>query len=57
MKVIKVSFDVTIERSENDITETKLRKDMERNVLIYSRNNALCVDNLKLEQIGGDIYE
>ena len=54
MKVIKVSFDVTIERSENDITETKLRKDMERNALIYSRNNALCVDNLKLEQIGGD---
>lgn len=47
MKVIKVSFDVTIERSENDITETKLRKDMERNALIYSRN-------LKLEQIGGD---
>lgn len=43
MKVIKVSFDVTIERSENDITETKLRKDMERNALIYSRNNALCV--------------
>lgn len=54
MKVIKVSFEVGVERSANDMTEDRLKADMERMLQIYGRSNALCIDNIKLEQIGGD---
>jgi hypothetical protein len=54
MKVIKVSFEVCIGQGASGMTEEDLRRDMERATLIYGRSNAVFVDNLKIEKIGGD---
>lgn len=46
MKVIMISFEVGVERSANDITAEKLKKDITRMLQIYGRSNAVCVDNI-----------
>lgn len=51
MKVIKVSFEVGVERSANDITEEKLRKDITRMLQIYGRSNSVCVDNVAFSPV------
>ena len=46
MKVIKISFEVGVERSANDITAEKLKNDITRMLQIYGRSNAVCVDKI-----------
>lgn len=46
MKVVKISFEVGVERNANDITAEKLKNDITRMLQIYGRSNAVCVDNI-----------
>lgn len=53
MNTIKISFEVGIERSGSDMTEEKLKGSVTNMLHVYGRSNGLCIENVKLEKIGG----
>ena len=49
MKTITVTFEVSVERNANDMTEEELKKDVKRMLHVYGRSNGLCVENVSYE--------
>mgnify|MGYP006872981058 CR=1 FL=1 len=49
MKTIIVTFEVSVERNANDMTEEELKKDVKRMLHVYGRSNGLCVENVKFD--------
>lgn len=50
MKKILVSFEIDVECSANNKTEDELKRDVEQMLHVYSRSNAICIENVVFSQ-------